>query len=277
MVDSILEQAKKGIALEQRQRERRTEPKAETLSHAARLVREGRLDDKYWPWVFEPTNKSEHAKLPPKFKSINQDLDTLNKIAGMDKSKLKALTEQAKDWWYYANKAGIDDTSRPVDFEGKRYHYPSRELEAEKKLIANLEARGETIRISLNRMAKDEPGVLEEASKRLKVIRQVLKVPQSYEEMKQGLPPVEKPAVDFITDLRHAEQNTRSVAKKVLAEAGLDGDSINAESDTFDPRTGRPVTDQTDMMIMEAKEAQSKASTTSPESQNKGTQSGSEG
>jgi hypothetical protein len=91
------------------------------------------------------------------------------------------------------------------------------------------------------------------------------------------LPPVEKPALDFINDLRHAEQNTRSIARKVLAEAGINGDVINNGSDTFDPRTGRPLIDATDRMILNAKEAQDKTNATSPGSQNKGSQVESEG
>jgi hypothetical protein len=283
MADTILEQTKKGIALEQRQRERKTEPEAEELSHVARLIREGRLHDAYHIWAYHPTNTTEHRKLPPGFKQANQDLHDLNKVAGMDKSKLKALEYRADEWYYYARKAGVTDISRPVDFEGKRYHYPGGELETERKLIAGIEAKGEEILRGLNQLARSEPQVLDNASKRLKSIRTVLKVPQSYEEIKQGLPPIEKPAVHFIDDLRHGEQNTRSIAKKVLAGAGLDGDAINHESDTFDPRTGRPTLDSTDQMIMEAKEAQDRqksSSTTSPASTtspNKGTQSSGEG
>jgi len=272
MVESTIEMAKKGLALSQRDKERRSEPKAKELQHVSRLVREGGLDDKYWSWAFEPTNKTEHEKLPPQFKAINQDLEMLHKILGMDKSKLKALENQANEWGYYANKIGTTDTSRPIDNEGKSYVYPSRELDEERKLIAKMEARGEEIRNNLNRVAKDEPQIFEEASKRLKAIRTVLKVPQSYEEIKQGLPPIEKPAVDFITDLRHAAQNTRSISKKVLAGAGIDGDSINKESDAFDLRTGRPILDQTDMMVVEAREAHARqGGATSPVVENKGT------
>jgi hypothetical protein len=270
---STLEQTKKALALNQRERERKTEPQASEYSGVTKLIREGRLDDKYWNWAFTPANKSEHLKLPPQFKSINQDLGFLNRIQLMDKSKLKALEEQAKEWWYYAEKVGTTDTSMPVIFQGRRYFYPSRELDAEKKSIAEIEAKGESIIQNLNRMAGSEPQILDEAGKRLKTLRQVLKVPQSYEEIQQGLPPIEKPAVDFITDLRNAELGIRYKAKKVLTEAGIDGDAINHEGDTFDPRTGRPlIKDEISMMMDEARES-GKLSPTSPTMENKGTQS----
>jgi hypothetical protein len=273
MAETTLEMAKKGIALYQRDRERRSEPKAKELKHVTRLVMEGRLDDKYWSWAYEPTNKSEHMKLPPQFKAINQDLDMLNRIVGMDKSKLKALEEQAAEFQYIANELNISDTSKPIDYQGKRYYYPGRELDEEKKSLAKFEREAERIITSLNQVAKSEPQVLDDASKRLKTIRQVLKVPQSYEEVKQGLPPIEKPAVDFINDLRNGEQDTRFRARKVLADAGIDGDAINKESDTFDSRTGRPFLSETDKMVMEAREAQDKqGGAVSTESQNKGTQ-----
>jgi hypothetical protein len=269
MVESILEQTKKGIALEQRDRENRSEPKASELRGVCHLISTGMLDDKYWSFAYKPANKSEHGKLPPSFKAINQDLSILEKITSMDKSKLKALEEQANEWWYHANKVGTTDTSRAVTYGGKRYYYPSRELDTEKKLISKIEAEGQKIINNLNQVARSEPQILEEADKRLQSLRTVLKVPQSYEEIQQGLPPIEKPAVDFISDLRHAEQGVRYKAKKVLKEAGIDGDAINVESDTFDPRTGRPlINDETDRMIAEAR-----ASTVSLESQNKGTQS----
>jgi hypothetical protein len=272
MVETTLEMAKKGIALEQRSRERRSEPKAEELKHVSRLVREGKLDDKYWSWAYEPANKSEHMKLPPQFKSINQDLDMLNRILGMDKSKLKALEEQAAEFQYIANELNISDTSQPINYLGKQYYYPGREIDEERKSLAKFDIEAERIIASLNQVAKSEPQVLENASNRLKSLRTTLKVPQSYEEIKQGLPPIEKPAVEFLSDLRHGEQDTRFRARKVLADAGMDGDAINKESDTFDPRTGRPCLSETDKMIVEAREAQDKQrGAVSTESQNKGT------
>lgn len=97
MVDSTLEQTKKALALSQREKESKTEPGASEMSHVTRLIREGKLSDAYWSWAYRPTNKSEHGKLPPKFKQANQDLQDLNKVAGMDKSKLKALENQADE------------------------------------------------------------------------------------------------------------------------------------------------------------------------------------
>jgi|GEM_PF-4225124 len=268
MSDNPLDETKKALAQSQRERERKTEPRASALSNVVKLINEGRLDKAYLSLTLEPTNRSEHFKLPPEFKKANQDLLDLNKIAGLDKSRQKALENQADEWYYHAKKSGVTDISKPVYFEGKKYEYPGQSLEAEKKLIAGIEANGERILQSLNQLARSEPQILDNANKRLKTIRQVLKVPQSYEEIQQGLPPIEKPVLYFISDLRHAEQDKRSIARKVLADAGIkDGDAINSESDNFDARTGRPFIDQTDRMMLDAKQAQDKANTTSPTSQ----------
>jgi hypothetical protein len=62
VTDNVLEESRKALALSQREKERKTEPKAPELSNVARLVREGKLHDSYWSWVFEPTNESEHQK-----------------------------------------------------------------------------------------------------------------------------------------------------------------------------------------------------------------------
>jgi len=81
----------------------------------------------------------------------------------------------------------------------------------------------------------------------------------------------------YSRDLRHAEQGARYRAKRVLADAGIDGDSINKESDAFDLRTGRPILDQTDMMVVEAREAHARQGVAaSPVVENKGTQSSGE-
>ena len=258
MVDSTLEMTKKGLALSQRERERKTEAAKETLHNVSKLIVDGKLNKGFLPFVLYPTNRKEHTKLTPGFKNANQHLHELDQIFGLDKSKLKALEKQASEYEYYANMKGITDNSSPIDVEGKRYYYPHRELEQEKNLIAGIEAKGEERIRSLNRLAESEPQILDNASKRLRSIRQIVKVPQSYEDI--DLPPIEKPVTEFLDDLVHAEQDTRMRARKVLKEAGIDGDAIIKESQTHDPRTGRALfMSETDRMVEEAK--------SSPESQ----------
>jgi len=273
MVENTLEMAKKGLALSQRDREMTTEHKAEELREVGLLIIAGKIHNNYWDFAHQPSNSSEHTKLPPQFKGANQDLHELEKILRVDRSKLKALEAQAMAWNDVAKHFDTQDTSRTLNYMDKEYRYPARELEAERKVLSKIEAKGEQIITSLNQLARSEPQVLDNAGKRLKVIRTMLKVPQSYEEIQQGLPPIEKPAAEFIGDLRHAEQGARYRAKRVLADAGIDGDSINKESDAFDLRTGRPILDQTDMMVVEAREAHARQGVAaSPVVENKGTQ-----
>jgi len=254
----MVELARQGYLHEGREQVRKTEPKMEPMKFILDYIGRGSLNPAYKPFAANPLTKKERARLTPKFKEIYNDLDMLNKVLGRStKAGIEALEAQARDWEEIAKHfEETQDTSRVLNYQGKRYQHPAKELDAARREDAKFEAAGLRMIKALNLVQERTPEVIMEAGERVETLRKILTIPQPYGEMQENLLPIELPVVEHLERLQHGAQDDRVQHQKILKEAGIDGGAILKESETHDPRSGRPYMDATDTMMAEAQEAQ---------------------